>query len=238
MSEATWVSLFSGGKDSSFALYTALKAGYSVDQLITIKPDSDSYLYHVPAIEITELAAESIGIPLYNEAATTTPTQDNTDSSTRATHEIKPLKTALRSVDEQLNGITGVISGAVASEYQKSRFSAVCEELGLELYAPLWHTAPLESLTAMVEASFTITIVQVAAEGLDENWLGRTLDHQTIDELSELSETYGVHPIGEGGEYETLVTDGPHMTNRIKLEYDTKWDGMRGSIDITNATLM
>lgn len=237
MSEETWACLFSGGKDSSFALYTAMEAGYQVEQLITVNPEPDSYLYHVPAIDITALAAETIGISLYTQPTPKTNSPQETDSSTRATQEIKPLETALQTVNEQLNGLTGVISGAVASEYQKSRFSAVCDDLGIELYAPLWDTSPIESLSAMVEEAFTIKIVQVAAEGLDEHWLGRTIDHQAIDELTELSDAYGVHPLGEGGEYETLVVDGPHMTQRIDLEYDTHWDGMRGSIDITHATL-
>lgn len=238
MSGETWVCLFSGGKDSSFALYTALQSGYQVDQLVTIEPQADSYLYHVPAIDLTELAAESIGIPLHRETSLTPPIQNTTDSSSRAEHEIKPLKTALRTVDDKLDGITGVISGAVASEYQKSRFTEVTNELGLELYAPLWHKPPIESLTAMIDAEFEIKIVHVAAEGLDKHWLGRRICHQTIDELTELNEEYRVHPLGEGGEYETLVIDGPHMTSRIDLEYDITWAGTHGSLDIKRATLV
>lgn len=237
MSSGAWVSLFSGGKDSSFALYDALQDGHQVRRLLTIQAQEESYLYHVPAIDITNLAAESIGIPLYKETTPPLNHQDTTDSTRRVNQEIKPLKTALRELNEELNGISGVISGAVASTFQKTRFSAVCDELGMELYAPLWNTPPQETLTAMLEAGFEIMIISVAAGGLDEHWLGRILDQNALDELADINEQFGVHIMGEGGEYETLVIDGPHMDRRIDLTYDTHWDGTRGAIDIQSAHL-
>jgi len=89
----------------------------------------------------------------------------------------------------------------------------------------------------MLDAGFVIEIIQVAAHGLDESWLGRTLDADALDELEALNEEYGVHILGEGGEFETLVTDGPHMDRPIRLEYETEWDGTRGSVRITDAWL-
>ena len=38
-------------------------------------------------------------------------------------------------------------------------------------------------------------------------------------------------------EFETLVTDGPHMKRAIELEYETEWDGTRGTLRITDARL-
>jgi len=66
--------------------------------------------------------------------------------------------------------------------------------------------------------------VQVAAYGLDESWLGRRYDADALAELVDLREECGVHPLGEGGEFETYVVDGPHMDRRIDMEYDT-WGG-------------
>jgi diphthamide synthase (EF-2-diphthine--ammonia ligase) len=40
-----------------------------------------------------------------------------------------------------------------------------------------------------------------------------------------------------GGEFETLVVDGPHMDRRIALEYGTEWDGSRGTLDVRDAWL-
>ena len=59
-----WVSLFSGGKDSNWALYQALENGFDVEYLLTVHPPPGSYMYHVPATRVVPFAAESIGIRL------------------------------------------------------------------------------------------------------------------------------------------------------------------------------
>jgi len=59
-----WVGLFSGGKDSSWAVYQALEDGLNVSRLLTVHPSDDSYMYHVPETQLARLAAESIGIEL------------------------------------------------------------------------------------------------------------------------------------------------------------------------------
>jgi uncharacterized protein (TIGR00290 family) len=89
----------------------------------------------------------------------------------------------------------------------------------------------------MLDAGFEIQIIRVAAYGLDESWLGRRLDAAALDELEALNDEYGVHILGEGGEFETLVTDGPHMDKRIELEHTTEWDGTRGTLKIEDAWL-
>jgi uncharacterized protein (TIGR00290 family) len=89
----------------------------------------------------------------------------------------------------------------------------------------------------MFEAGFEIRIVQVAAYGLDESWLGRRYDADALDDLLALRSEYGVHPLGEGGEFETYVVDGPHMDRRIRLSYETVWHGDRGHIEVTDAEL-
>jgi uncharacterized protein (TIGR00290 family) len=89
----------------------------------------------------------------------------------------------------------------------------------------------------MLDAGFEIRIIRVAAYGLDESWLGRTLNADALDELEALNEEYGVHILGEGGEFETLVTDGPHMDRPIELSYETEWDGTRGTLVVEDARL-
>jgi ABC transporter with metal-binding/Fe-S-binding domain ATP-binding protein len=233
-----WVSLFSGGKDSSWALYRALEEGLNVTRLLTVHPgdESESYMYHVPETRLASLAAESIGIDLVEVdpgdlAATTA-----ADSATQGDREVEPLEAALRDLQDELD-LVGVTAGAIESEFQTSRIRSMCERLGVDLFAPLWQRDPDELAAAMLDAGFEITIVQVAARGLDESWLGRTLDADALDELRALNDEYGVHLLGEGGEFETLVTDGPHMSRPLELEYETVWDGTRGRIRVTDAWL-
>ena len=55
--------LFSGGKDSCYALELASEE-HEISCLITVNSDNkDSYMFHTPAIEWTKFQAESIGIP-------------------------------------------------------------------------------------------------------------------------------------------------------------------------------
>ncbi|WP_435552009.1 diphthine--ammonia ligase [Natrinema sp. CGMCC1.2065] len=236
--DGAWVSLFSGGKDSSWALYRALEAGLPVDRLVTVHPAGDSYMYHVPATELATLAAESIGIELIDVEPDDFAADAAVDSGTQGDAELEPLEAALEDLDADLpGGIAGVTAGAVESEYQTSRIQGLCDRLGCELFAPLWQEDPRELADAMLEAGFEIAIIQVAARGLDESWLGRTLDREAIADLEALHEEYGVHILGEGGEFETFVVDGPHMDRRIDLEYEREWEGTRGRLRITDATL-
>lgn len=234
-----WVSLFSGGKDSAWALYRALEEGYPVERLVTVHPAGDSFMYHVPATELAELAAESIGIPLVDvRPADFEATADaDEESGERGDRELEPLEAALVDVAEELGGIGGVTAGAVESSYQTDRIRGMCDRLGAELFAPLWQENPRQLADSMLDSGFEITIVRVAARGLDASWLGRTLDSEAFEALEALNEEYGVHILGEGGEFETLVTDGPHMERPIRLEYDTEFDGMRGTIRVTDARL-
>ncbi len=233
-----WVSLFSGGKDSSWALYRAMEDGLRVERLLTVHPGDDSYMYHVPATELTPLVAESIGIPLVAVEPGTLGAASAVDASAQGDAEAEHLEAALAALDDDLSdGVAGVIVGAVESEFQTSRIERICDRLGIDLYAPIWRADPSALARRMVDAGFEITIVQVAAHGLDESWLGRPIDEAAIAELERLNETYGVHVLGEGGEFETLVTDAPHMDRSLGIEYESVWDGTRGWIEIEDAWL-
>ena len=243
---SAWASLFSGGKDSSYALHLAIESGRDVSHLVTVHPPVDSFMYHVPATRLAALAAESVGLPLVEvEAggdASGGPAADVVDSGARGDREVEPLETALADLADELardgeTDLAGITAGAVESEYQTSRLRSMSDRLGIELYAPLWREEPRELADAMLDAGFEILVVAVAADGLDESWLGRTLDRDAFDELERLGDARGVHLLGEGGEYETLVVDGPHMERRVELEYEVDWRGNRGRLRIRDAWL-
>ena len=232
-----WVGLFSGGKDSSWAVYQALEEGLNVSRLLTVHPSDDSYMYHVPETQLARLAAESIGIDLVEVEPGDLEATDAVDSAAQGDAELEPLEAALTDLADEVD-LAGVTAGAIESEFQTSRIQGMCDRLGIDLFAPLWQRDPEELAAEMLEAGFEITILQVAAYGLDESWLGRTLDAEAIDDLRELNDEYGVHLLGEGGEFETFVTNGPHMSQRIDLEYDTEWNENSGRIRITDAALV
>ena len=235
MADESWVSLYSGGKDSAGAFYRARQAGLSVDRLVTVHAPEESYMYHVPATRLVALAAESIGVPLTTVDA---PQVADHDSGEQGDREIEPLERALERIDdEERHGLAGVTVGAIESEFQASRVESMCQRLGIDMYAPLWQEDPIALGEWFVESGFEIRIVQVAAAGLDRSWLGRTLDKSALEELRTLNDEYGVHVLGEGGEFETLVTDGPHMSRSIEIRASPVWEGTRGHLEIESARL-
>ncbi len=228
-----WLSLFSGGKDSSYALYCAQQRGHEIGALVTVLPAGESYMYQRPDTTLTALAAESLGYDLHTVSLA--PPEGTPDASTRGDREIEPLERLLQDLLAK-ESVKGLITGAIASTFQRDRLAALCDRLGLELVAPLWQQAPQKTAAGLFDAGFEITIVEVAAGGLDRSWLGRQLDREAFAELLTLQEQHGIHPLGEGGEFETFVTNGPHMRHPITLTYDIEWDGLRGNLVITDCS--
>ncbi|MCD1295151.1 TIGR00289 family protein [Methanocella sp. CWC-04] len=214
--------LFSGGKDSNYALFCARHFGWDVTHLVTVFSRSqESYMYHVPAIELTRLAASSIGIPLVEVV---TPPEREV--------ELIPLRDTLASLN-----VDGIVSGALASEYQRRRLDQICEDIGIKSFSPIWHKNPRDMVREMVDEGFEIMIAGCYAEGLDERWLGRILDEKALDALDRLHDRYGIHVAGEGGEYESVVLYGPHMRQRICVDYEKDWKIHSGKIIVKRAWL-
>jgi diphthine-ammonia ligase len=209
--------LFSGGKDSMLVLKVALDQGWEVKHLVTIFSENPhSWMFHRPCIELTKMQAESIGI---NHIIKKTGGEKE--------KELKDLVSALESIKEDVDA---VVSGAVASRYQKDRIDAICKEVGLQSIAPLWGKDQIQILNQQLEAGFETIFTSVAAEGLDKNWLCRKIDKGTIKELEELSKRYGINPVGEGGEYESLVVNCPLFKKGLELgEVERVWDESTGS---------
>ena len=218
--------LFSGGKDSTMAAYSALKEGHELKYLVSVFSDNPaSYMFHVANIHITELSAEAMGIPLIKKV-----------TKGIKEEELEDLKNILIELKDK--GIEAIYSGALFSVYQKSRIDALCDELGLESCAPLWHRDPAEYMEEIIDLGFEVIITSVAAEGLDESWLGRKVDKDSLLEIIELNKKYKIHIGFEGGEAETLVLGGPIFNKRIKvMESENIWEGDSGYFLIKEAEL-
>lgn len=233
-----WIALFSGGKDSSWAIHRALREGRSITHLVTAIPEGDSYLFHVPATAITRIAAESLSIPIRTFSLADVDPASVRDAAVQGDAELEPLAETVDRIDAELDGgLSGIVSGAVASTFQRDRLDRLADRRELEHVAPLWGCDPNHTLRRMIDAGFDIRVVAVAAAGLDRSWLGRRIDHAAFSELRELQAEHGIHLLGEGGEYETLVVDGPHMDRAIRFEAAEVWDGTRGHLSIRDAWL-
>ena len=198
--------LFTGGKDSCYALFLAKKAGHEITCLITIESDNpDSFMFHTPSISQVKKQAEVLDLPLIVQK-----------TAGEKEKELDDLELAIKKAKEKYK-IEGLVTGALESVYQKSRIEEICKNLGLECINPLWKKDQIQLLQELVENQFEVIITGVAAYPLDETWLGRKIDDAFIDDAKKLKEKYGINPAGEGGEFETLVLDCPLFTKNLEI---------------------
>lgn len=202
--------LFTGGKDSVFALHKVASAGLRPSVLVSVIPlYKYSMLYHQPYFPLLSAQAYSLNIPLE-----TIGVGDPRD-------EERALESALRRARD-LYGVKYVVSGAIASNFQKKRFEAIARKLGLEPVAPLWGVDQRAYLRSVLESGIEFVIISITSMGIPHDLLGRPLGPGDIERIVALSAKYGFNPSFEGGEAETLVVDAPLFKYRISLSGEIK----------------
>lgn len=217
--------LASGGKDSTYASWWAQMQGWSLEALITVKIEGDdSMMFQLQNTEVTEYQAESIGTKWIQVI-----------SSGVENDEIVELENAIR--NSIGNEIDALVVGALRSDYQKTRIERMCEKLGIISFCPMWHHDPELHMNSLVNHGFDVRIISVSSEGLDENWLGKKITRESLDELIQLSRKYRFNLDGEGGEFETITLNAPHFKKSIHCEGEISWDGIRGAWNITKIHL-
>lgn len=215
-------SLYSGGKDSAFSMYLAEQMGHHVPYLVNIRPEGDSWMFHVPNQDMVPLLAESMGKRLVSVP---------TDGSEQG--DMDSLRLALRDLDAE-----GVVTGAVWSDYQWERINAVCDELGLAVLSPMWRKDQDMILDEILDSGILAMVVGVYADGMDASWLGRMLDAAAAEDLRRAREVYGISVLGEGGEYETLTLCSPMQSSRLVPEScEREWRNSSGTLTVTSARL-
>ncbi|ETA66675.1 metal-binding-domain/4Fe-4S-binding-domain containing ABC transporter, ATP-binding protein [Methanolobus tindarius DSM 2278] len=221
--------LFSSGKDSNYAMHVMQQQNYSIECLITIKSQNlDSYMFHTPNIDLVRLQAEAMELPLIEEL-----------TKGEKEKELDDMKNAIiRAKDEY--GIEGVITGALYSNYQRERIEKVCDELGLKAFSPLWHIDQEKEMYQLLDLGFEFIFSSVAAYGLNKSWVGRIISEKDIEKLVRLNEKIGLNVAGEGGEFESFVTDGPMYHKKIEIrEMEViERDEYTAKVVITNAVLV
>lgn len=206
--------LFSSGKDSNYALYEMQRQNYEIACLITIKSrNPDSYMFHSAGIEMANLQSEALGIPIIE-----------VESPGEKENELKDLEKALKIAREKFH-INGIVTGALASNYQRKRIESAADKCGLRVFSPLWNKNQEAELKEIVNAGFHFIITKIACAGLEKKLLGVEIGVKEAEQLIALSRKSGFNAAGEGGEYETLVLDAPNFGKRIVIdEYEIKGD--------------
>ena len=157
--------LFSGGKDSTYAIHLAKKQGHDVVCLLSIFPKSEeSHLLHHPNLKWTKLQSISMKIPQLIISSNSDETND----------ELIVMEKLLQTAKDEFK-IDGLVHGGIKSKFQKEKFETLCTKLNLVSIAPLWNTEPKQYMNKLVDSNFNFLMITVSSDGLDDQWLGKLI---------------------------------------------------------------
>jgi diphthine-ammonia ligase len=195
------VASWSGGKDSCFAYYLAMQQGYEVVNLLTMMMNETKSNFHMIPSSILDAQSDAIGIPLVKQKATPKTYEDD-------------FKGALRQF--KAKGVEGLVTGDIyeVAGHEQGWLGRVLKEVGLTPIKPLWMGDTKQIYLDFLKTGFKATVVRTNLSKLGVEWLGRQLDKKFYDDILKLG---NVDACGEGGEYHTVITDGPTFKKKIEI---------------------
>ncbi|GAB7333813.1 hypothetical protein MBLNU13_g05943t1 [Cladosporium sp. NU13] len=229
------VALISGGKDSFFSLLHCIANGHDIVALANLHPaspaegasieDTDSFMYQTIGHAVIPLYEKALGLPLYRQeiagsAVNQSKSYGPTPNEAEKADETESLVPLLRKVIAAHPEVNAVSTGAILSDYQRTRVESVALRLGLTPLSYLWqypHLPPCTQtslLEDMASVGQDARIIKVASGGMDDSFLWQNVaDFRTKNRLVKAAQRFGTDgdgaALGEGGEYETLAIAGP-----------------------------
>lgn len=194
---------WSGGKDSSLALYRTLRDGtYDVRALVTtVTAGFDRISMHGVRRELVEAQADTIGIPLV--VALIPPDATNSVYEAAMREVLTPFKT---------DGIEHVICGDLflrdIREYRERLFRS----MGMEAVFPLWNENTTELAREFIDLGFKAVVCSADPVRIPATVASAEYDAELLASLPEACD-----PCAENGEFHTFVYDGPIFSDRIAL---------------------
>lgn len=194
-----FIASFSGGKDSTLALYKAMNVGEAVGLIVMMEEEGKRSRSHGMPPELIRAQASSIGLPIFTAAASWTDYE----------------KVFIRLLERAKNqGAEVLVTGDLDMPAHDCWHEKVTNNVGLKLSMPLWEMDHRAAVKEFIDLGFISIIVTVNLSlGMREDDLGRTLTHEYVKEL----EARGIDPCGEGGEFHTTVIKGPIFKHPIPV---------------------
>ncbi|MCS7095451.1 MAG: diphthine--ammonia ligase [Candidatus Bathyarchaeota archaeon] len=196
---------WSGGKDSCLAYQKALTQGHEICGIVTFLWENPS---HAHPLCIVELQAKALKTKHFK-------------AETREPY-FEHYKNALLHLTEN-EGIEAIVTGDIAplDAFHGNWMDSICKELGIEVIKPLWGIDRYQILKELISQGCKAVFSCVKKPWFNENWLGRELTWEAIEELKTLRDRYGIDLCGENGEYHTLIIDAPILKETIEIsKYD------------------
>ena len=203
--------LWTGGKDSSMALYEAGQNGYCVRCLVTFAPPAKDFLAH--PLAFIKMQAQALALPHY-VLPITAPFK-------------KSYETSLRRLRDEI-GIDCVVTGDIAEVNGNPNWIRErSRPVGMSVHTPLWGRDRNTLLRQLLDRGFKALFSCVKTRVLNEKWIGRELNDSTIAKLHVIRKRTGLDLCGEEGEYHTLVVDGPQFKRGVDIRSNAHLPGLR-----------
>ena len=202
--QKSFVTSWSGGKDSALAYYRAVLAGHVPLALFTMfEEDGSKSRSHGLPKEVMEAQAERMGLPLIIGKA------DWAGYEKEFIGQLKKFKEG---------GIDMGVYGDIDLMDHLKWIEKVSAEAGMEVNHPLWQEPRRALLEELLEAGFKAVITVVDTSRMDERFLGREFNYDLITELEAL----GIDACGEEGEFHTVIIDGPIFVEAVPVTFGDK----------------
>jgi uncharacterized protein (TIGR00290 family) len=195
---------WSGGKDSSLALYKILKEDtYRIESLLTTLSRSYQRVsMHGVRETLLEIQSESLGLPLQKLYL---PEMASMEDYNRTMFE---TMSAFKK-----EGIDHAIFGDIFLEDLKIYREDQLLKVGIKAVFPLWGRNTKELLQEFIDEGFKAVIVCINEKYLDKSFAGRFIDKAFMNDLPD-----SVDPCGENGEYHSFVFDGPIFSKPVVFD--------------------
>ncbi len=195
---------WSGGKDSSLALFEILKQKeYDITCLLaSVNDHYNRVSMHGVRLELIEQQATSIGLPLRQLRLPEMPSMEDYN------REMTAIMQGFRN-----EGIEYSIFGDIFLEDLKVYRETQLAKVGMQCVFPLWKRDTTELVNEFIDKGFKAVLVCVNERYLDRSFAGRLIDESFLNDLPS-----NVDPCGENGEYHSFVFDGPIFTTPVKFE--------------------
>ena len=202
MNKTRAVFCWSGGKDSSLALYRVLQSGdWDIRYLLTtLNGHHRRISMHGVQEALLDTQASAIGIPQMKVF---------TYEASNSEYEQQMEKALLQAKAE---GIAHVIFGDIFLEDLRVYREQQLERVGMKAVFPLWKQDTRELLADFLKLGFKTITCCVNDAYLNQTQVGKIIDTDFIDQLP-----LAVDPCGENGEFHTFCFDGPLFTHPVSF---------------------
>lgn len=199
---------WSGGKDSTLALYELMKQDkYDITLLSTITDEYKRISIHGVRESLIDKQAESLGCRLEKVYIPPQCTyEEYAAKMNEATNQFKKL------------GITKIAFGDIFLEDIRKYREDNLKRVGMKAVFPLWGRASAELAETFIDLNFKSIITCVDTKVLSGDYSGRYFSKDLLAGLPS-----DIDPCGENGEFHSFAFDGPIFKEKIWFSVGKKY---------------